>query len=269
MKSKIALAQTNACEKAGSNAQKAEQLIREAAEKECALVVFPEIYLSAFSDGASLKDKRKAAMGLDGEAVCRIRRAATENNIWVIFGMYSPAPGDLKGRNLNRTVIVDGKGNIAGIYDKTHLYDAFSYKESDYNAAGDKLFEPIDTPIGKVGLMVCYELRFPEVARYQTLKGADIIIVPTAWFDGKGKAEQLRILTTARAIENTVYVAMCDMCGDGRVGESVVLDPLGRTLVKAGRGEELLICDIDTEKIKKVREMVPSLAGRRPELYKY
>ena len=109
-------------------------------------------------------------------------------------------------------------GDIVQVYHKTHLYDAFGFKESDNIKPGDKFFEPIDTPFGKIGLFVCYEVRFPEIARYQRKMGADIIIMPTAWVKGDLKSHQFRTLITARAIENTVYLCACDLCGVDSMG---------------------------------------------------
>ena len=265
MKFKIALAQTAACENSEVNIEKAGEMAARAAAEGAGIIVFPEIFLAAFPAGAGLEDKRRAAAQMDSPYVSRMRAYARENGIWVIFGMYMPAEDSDK--NYNLTVVIDSKGEIIKSYKKTHLYDAFSYRESDYNAAGDSLFEPIDTPFGKIGLMVCYEVRFPEVARYAALKGADMIIMPTAWFDGEGKAEQLDILVRCRAIENTVFVAMCDMCGKGRVGESKVVGPLGNVICQAGSTEELVIAEVDMGILPKVRETVPSLSNRRPELY--
>ncbi|MBE6018082.1 MAG: carbon-nitrogen hydrolase family protein [Lachnospiraceae bacterium] len=263
MRYKIALAQTLTNPECGQNLKTAERLTAEAAAKGAELIVFPEVFLASFPENAMLDEKLKAAHETDSPAVDRMRKAAADNGIWMIFGMYEPAS---ERKNFNTTIVADDKGLIRSVYHKTHLYDAFNYLESDFNAAGDKLFEPIDTPFCKLGLMVCYELRFPEIARHQALNGADIIIVPAAWSDGEGKLTQLELLTRSRALENTVFVAMCDM-GRERVGNSMVVDPLGNVIVRAGREEELLIAEIDTKLIEKTRRTVPSLANRRPELY--
>ena len=156
---------------------------------------------------------------------------------------------------------------MVATYRKTHLYDAFGYKESDTNKPGDKFFEPIDTPFGRIGLFVCYEVRFPEVARYQRSKGADIIIMPTAWAEGKLKSQQFHTLIDARAIENTVYMVACDLCGAGSLGESCVVDPMGVNIALAGENEQLLAAVIDTDRIEEVRKKLPAYKDRRPELY--
>ncbi|MEI3180657.1 MAG: nitrilase-related carbon-nitrogen hydrolase [Lachnospiraceae bacterium] len=158
-------------------------------------------------------------------------------------------------------------GRLWSTYRKTHLYDAFGYKESDDNKPGDQFFEPIDTPFGKIGLFVCYEVRFPEVARYQRSKGADIIMMPTAWVPGPLKSPQFRTLITARAIENTVYMVACDQVGANAMGESVVVDPMGVVVASAGEVETLICAEIDTDRVEKVRAKLPAYKDRRPELY--
>lgn len=269
MKYKIALAQTETCSSIDANLKAAEKMITDAASQGAALIVFPEAFLSSFEEDATLDEKLKAARDIDGPEVSRIRGLAAANGIWVIFGMYEPAfdAEKVHYRNYNTTVIVDDSGEVRYVYHKTHLYDAFNYLESDFNAVGDSLFTPMDTPFGKIGLMVCYELRFPEIARFLALGGSDVIILPAAWADGKGKLDQLQILTRSRAIENTVFVALCDM-GASRVGHSMVVDPLGNVITEAGAGQELLLAEIDTDLIQTIRKTVPSLANRREELYR-
>lgn len=268
MKYTIALAQTEVCGSIERNLESASEMITNAAADSASLIVFPEAFLASFPEDASLEEKLKAARRTDSCEVRRMQELAAGNNIWVIFGMYEPAYDSAKNhyKNFNTTVIIDDAGGIRSIYHKTHPYDAFNYRESDYNVMGDRLFTPIDTPFGKLGLMVCYEARFPEIARHQTLGGAEIIIMPTAWANGEGKLEQLQLLTRSRALENTVFAAMCDLCGE-RVGHSMVIDPLGNVLAEAGDDPKLLLTVIDTDLIHTVRKTVPCLANRREELY--
>ncbi len=257
MKYKIALAQTESCSDNQINIERADIAMKRSSEEGAKLIVFPECFIAALS---------KETQKIDGANVKAMQKLAKQYRLWVVFGMYETAD---EKRNYNTTLIVDDQGRIVSVYRKTHLYDAFSYRESDFNKAGEKLFEPIDTPFGKLGLMVCYELRFPEIARYQALKGAELIVVPTAWVKGKGKSEQLRVSTLCRAMENVVFVAMCDMTGDIRVGESVVADPMGAVLGELGNEPDVLIVEIDTEKIAECRKTLPLLENRRPEIYTF
>ena len=163
--------------------------------------------------------------------------------------------------------MLDGAGSIVRTYHKTHLYDAFGYRESDEIKAGEAFFEPVETPFGKIGLFVCYEVRFPEVARDQRAKGAEIIIMPTAWVKGDMKSLHFETLVKARAIENTVFMIACDQYSKIRMGESIAVDPMGVTLASGGEGEKVIPVYIDTDRIAEVRKKLPSFEDRRPELY--
>ena len=113
-----------------------------------------------------------------------------------------------------------------------------------------------------------YEVRFPEVARDQRRKGADILLMPTAWAAGELKSLHFRTLITARALENGVYVLACDQCGSGTIGESVAVDPMGVPVAAAGAEETLLLVRTDTDRVQEVRRRVASFDQRRPELYR-
>jgi predicted amidohydrolase len=140
--------------------------------------------------------------------------------------------------------------------------------ESATVAPGDELFVPIDTPFGRLGLFVCYELRFPEVAREQVAAGAEVLLVPSGWVRGPMKEYHWQSLVTTRAIENTAFVVACDQVSDYYCGRSMVVDPLGVAMVTGGEEEQILLCDIDLDRIRSVRKKLPSYSHRRPTLYK-
>lgn len=170
-------------------------------------------------------------------------------------------------RAYNTTIIMSSSGEIKGVYRKTHLYDAFGAQESKTIKPGDSLFEPIDTPFGRIGVFVCYELRFPEIARHQAMKGADILIVPSGWVRGPLKERHWETLITTRALENTVYLIACGHVNDFYLGRSMVVDPLGLTVAQGTEREGLIPCRIDMNRIKEVRKVLPTHIHRRPELY--
>lgn len=268
MKSKFVLAQLDQKGWPEENLANAEKAVAEAVERyQPDMMIFPECFMSHFPTGTDRAVCLGTAQTLDGPFVTGMRKLAADNGIWIIFGMNEKVEDPEDDRNYNCTVVIDDKGEIVSTYRKTHLYDAFGYKESDDNKPGDKFFEPIDTPFGKIGLFVCYEVRFPEVARYQRSKGADIIIMPTAWVPGPLKSSQFRTLISARAIENTVYMVACDQVGENGMGESVVVDPMGVVVAGAGEVETLICAEIDTDRIEKVRAKLPAYKDRRPELY--
>ena len=250
------------------NLQNAQKAVEEAVEHfHPDIMVFPEMFMSHFPKETEIKSCLSTAQSLSGPFVTGMRNLAAKYHIWIVFGMNEAVEDANDDRNYNTTVMLNEKGEIVGTYRKTHLYDAFGFKESDINKPGDSLFEPIDTPFGKIGLFVCYEVRFPEVARYLTAKGADILIMPTAWMRGDLKSHHFRTLTTARAIENTVYVLACDSVGKDNLGESLVVDPMGVVVASGGECPELIPCVVDLERVKAVRKKLPSYKDRRPELY--
>lgn len=268
MKSRFVLAQMEQKGLPEENLESARKAVAEAMERyQPDLMLFPECFMSHFPLGTDRAVCLGTAQSLSGPFVTGMRSLAKENGIWIVFGMNEKVGDPEDDRNYNCTVVVDSRGEIVGTYRKTHLYDAFGYKESDDNKPGDQFFEPIDTPFGKIGLFVCYEVRFPEVARYQRAKGADIILMPTAWVPGPLKSPQFRTLITARAIENTVYMVACDQVGVNSMGESVVVDPMGVVVASAGEVPALICAEIDTDRVEEVRKKLPAYKDRRPELY--
>ena len=268
MESTFVLAQMASDGQPEVNLEKAKKAIAKAAELyHPDVMVFPEMFMSFFPVGTDHEITLGTSQTLDGPVVTGMREQAKQYGMWLIFGMNETVEDPADHRNSHPTVVINAEGEIVSTYRKTHLYDAFGYKESDTMKPGDHFFEPIDTPFGKIGLFVCYEVRFPEVARYQRSKGADIIIMPTAWAAGKMKSLHFRTLITARAIENTVYMLACDQCGADSIGESVAVDPMGVPIASAGEGETLMVARVDMDRVQEVRAKLPAYKDRRPELY--
>lgn len=266
MKSKFAMIQMESVADPSENLKKAEAFVKEAMELcDPDFIVFPETFMSEAT--GDIRARNAWAESLDGPFVTGMRKLAKENGVWMVFGMKEKAEDPQEYRVYNAVVMLNDRGETVQVYHKTHLYDAFGYKESDEFKAGDAFFEPVDTPFGKIGLFVCYEVRFPEVARYQRSKGADIIIMPTAWVKGDLKSLHFNTLITARAIENTVYMIACDQYSSTRMGESIAVDPMGVTLASAGEGEKVIPVYVDTDRIDEVRKKLPAYKDRRPYLY--
>jgi predicted amidohydrolase len=152
---------------------------------------------------------------------------------------------------------------LAAAYRKIHLYDSFGYRESDRLSPGEIHPTVVDVAGVGVGLMTCYDLRFPEMGRALVDAGADVFAVPAAWVRGADKLEHWRTLVAARAIENTVAVAAAAQSGERYVGHSLVVDAAGRIVEEAGDGDDLLLADLDAEAIAQVRRINPSLLNRR------
>ncbi len=235
-----------------------------AAERGARLLVFPEDLMS--SARLTPSELRSIAQPLDGTFVTGIREAARQYGLWVVFTCYE-VNGDAAPHNT--AVVVDDAGEVRATYRKCHLYDAHGVRESERNTAGDQLFAPVDTPFGRLGLAICYDLRFPEVARAAAVAGCDLLAFPSAWHDGPEKLAHWRTLLRARAIENELFVVGVCKAGERYAGHSLVADPLGRVLAEAsGKGEELLTCEVDRAAVASARDAMPVLAHRRPELYR-
>lgn len=269
MESTFVMVQMESVEDPMKNLKKAAEWTEKAVKKfHPDFLVFPETVMAEFQKDTSREERRAAAQPLDGSFVRGMQELSRTFGVWMVFGMQETVedPGD--ARSYNTTVMLNDRGSIVQVYRKTHMYDAFGYEESAELKPGDRFFEPVSTPFGTIGLFVCYEVRFPEVARHQRAKGAEIILMPTAWVKGDMKSLHFRTLVTARAIENTVFLLACDQYSRIRMGESLAVDPMGVTLASAGEGEQLIPVYIDTDRIASIRRKLPSYEDRRPELYR-
>jgi deaminated glutathione amidase len=272
MVSQIVMAQLGSTDNKEVNLQKAEKAFKDSVDLYGAgMVVFPEAFMSYFEVGISNEVKLKDGEPVDGPFVSSMCVLAKKYGLWTVFGMremiLDDEDEDKNKRSYNTTVVINSEGTVVSAYRKTHLYDAFGAKESERIKPGDALFEPIETPFGKIGLFVCYELRFPEVARYQAIHGADILIVPSGWVKGPLKETHWRSLVTARAIENTVYVIACDHVNSYYMGQSLFVDPMGVVLAQGTEEECLIPCRIDLNRVHEVRQKLPSHLHRLPHLY--
>lgn len=235
---------------------------RQAKEAGATLVVFPEAMQVSFGH-----DLAKYAQALDGPWATLIRQQAREIGITIAAGMFTPGEG---GRVRN-TLLVAGDG-VDTHYDKIHLYDAFGYAESDSVTPGQSpvQFKHRGTIIG---LATCYDLRFPRLFTRHAQAGAAICIVSASWGQGEGKAEQWTTLAQARALDSTTFVVAVDQADPqsiGRtvtgtaplgVGHSLAVDPLGRVIAQAGAEPELLVVDLDLDRVEVARKQLPVLAN--------
>lgn len=239
-------------------------LMCDAAEQGVDLLVLPETVLAR--DNADPDWGVCCAQPLDGAFVNRLLSASLTITLTTILTLHIPAGGD----KVFNTLIAIREGKIIARYNKLHLYDAFSMQESRRVCAGKQLPPLIEVGGMKVGLMTCYDLRFPELARRLVLEGASLLVLPSAWVKGTHKKMHWDVLVTARALENTCYMVAVGECGPRNIGHSMIVDPLGITIVKAGESPALLVADIDPQHIADTRAVLPVLVNRRfslPELY--
>jgi predicted amidohydrolase len=225
------------------------------------LVVLPEA--SMYDFGSPDDDLRPAAEPLDGPFVTMLAAEARRLDATIVAGMFERAGEDETELPYNTLVVVGPDGTLRRTYRKIHLYDSFGYRESDRMLAGD--VEPVVVEIAgrPVGLMTCYDLRFPELARELVDAGAEVLVVPAAWVAGERKLDHWRTLLAARAIENTVHVVAAAQGGDRYTGHSLVVDPWGSIVVEAESTPALLRATVEANDIEAARDENPSLANRR------
>ena len=230
-----------------------------AAGRGATLVVFPE-YSSFFEPqlgAASLA----AAEAVDGSFVSSLKEIASTLGIHLVAGMLET----MDATHVSNTLVaVSPAGVVVATYRKLHLYDAFGQRESDIVRAGD-IAPPQTFPWEgfTVGMQTCYDIRFPEVSRQLVDVGADLLLVPAEWVRGPLKEHHWRTLVTARALENTVYVAAADHAPPIGAGNSMVIDPMGVELVTIGDEAGIAVAEVTQERVAAVRRVNPALALRR------
>lgn len=222
------------------------------------LVVLPEVIMRDFGSPGS--DVSVFAEELDGPFVQRLTGLAAEHDVTLVAGMFERSEDP--ARPYNTLAVVDGRG-LRASYRKIHLYDSFGYKESDRLLPGDPEPAVVDVAGIRVGLMTCYDLRFPELARALVDEGAELLVVPAAWVAGPGKADHWRTLLRARAIENTVYVAAAAQPPPRYTGLSMLVSPRGEARVIAEQGPPWVVGAVDRDVLDEVRADNPSLVNRR------
>jgi predicted amidohydrolase len=231
-----------------------------AAERGASLVVAPE-YSSYFSIPLGA-DWVAAAQTLDGTFVAGLARVARGAGIHIVAGMLEKVEGS--ARIHNTLVVLDPAGELVASYRKQHLYDAFGAQESDWIVPGEITApETFEWAGFTVGLQTCYDLRFPETTRRLVDAGATLVLVPSEWVAGPGKVHHWRTLITARAIENTVYVAAADHAPPVGAGNSMVVDPAGLEILTIESAVDVATVDLDPELVERTRVTNPSLANRR------
>lgn len=252
----------------GDVLKQVERYAAQSADAGAQLLVFPENLM--LPQGVEPADIAAAAEPLDGPFATGIARIAAAHSLWIVFTMAEsfPAPGTLDGSAppYNTAVVMDDAGTMRRVYHKCHLYDAHGVYESDRYTPGDALCEPTSAPFATLALGICYDLRFPETLRAQ-LPVFDLALFPACWHDGPHKAEHWETLLRARAVENECYVAGICRCGEGLVEQSLVVDPLGQVVARAPEGDALLVANVKSDDVERVRAAMPVLAHRRPELY--
>ncbi|WP_426712002.1 deaminated glutathione amidase [Cronobacter muytjensii] len=239
-------------------------LMADAARQDAALLVLPEALLARSDNDPDLSVK--SAQALNGEYVSRLREESARNGLTTLLTLHIPTH---EGRAANTLIALRG-GEIIAQYQKLHLYDAFAMQESRLVDAGDAIPPLIEVAGMNVGLMTCYDLRFPEMALSLALAGAELLALPAAWVRGPLKEHHWATLLAARALDTTCYVVASGECGNRNIGQSRIVDPLGVTLTAAAEGPDLIFAEVSAQRVAQVRAQLPVLKNRRfaaPQLF--
>ncbi|MEV0951372.1 carbon-nitrogen hydrolase family protein [Promicromonospora sp. NPDC050249] len=256
---RVTVAQVAVSDDHGANRQTVLDAFKVAARARSNLLVLPE-YASAYDPRGVGPDH---AEQLDGPFVTLLRARARKHGVAVIAGVTLPGSDGV--RAVNALVVVDDAGEIAGVYRKVHLYDAFGYQESDLLEPGPADAEPVTLRLGGLtfGVLTCYDLRFPESARRLVDAGADVLVYPAAWVAGPLKADHWRTLLQARAIENTAVTIGVGMTGKGVTGRTLLVGPDGVVGLEMGEEQAYRTVDLDPAPLAAIRRTNPSLVNRR------
>lgn len=236
----IALAQFASGEDKQANLRAIRNYAQNASQNGASMLFLPE-YSMFYAKMNRRSRNAHAAEPLSGPFVTALSQIAQEYGLWLAAGLYEQTDG----LPYNTVVVLDKDGVLRGVHRKTRLYDAFGYRESDECRAGDAPFVPIDTPVGRLGIITCFELRFPALAAAQRAASADVLFVPAGWAAGANKVLHWRTLLCARAIENGMTVLGADQYAPNRfIGHSAAFAPDGTTLGALEEGYGLLTIHI-------------------------
>jgi predicted amidohydrolase len=268
---RAAAVQLNSTDNYDRNLEVAERLVRSAVADGAELVVLPEKWTVLGSPEAI----RSFAQPLDGPALSAAAGWARELGIFLVAGSVPEVVPDQE-KLANTSVMFGPDGERRATYRKIHMFDVevgdVSYRESEIEQAGDRI-ELGDADGTKIGLTICYDLRFPELYRILALRGARVITVPSAFTERTGR-DHWEVLIRARAIENQIFLVAAGQIGSApphyrSYGRSMIVDPWGVVLAQAPDTECFVSADLDFANQDETRESLPSLRHRRPEAYRW
>jgi predicted amidohydrolase len=262
---KVAVVQFKALTNKENNLKKIISYMTKAASKHATLCAFPEFMMFYTKSSQTPKELSNLSETINGNFISTIAKTAKENHIQVVGSFYEKS--NKKNRVYDTSFVINTSGKVISTYRKIHLYDALGFKESDKMMPGSKIAKPVTTSIGKIGMMICYDLRFPEMSRALAIAGSEILIAPSAWVKGPMKEEHWITINKTRAIENGCYVIAPDQVGNIYCGRSLVVDPYGKILLDMKKKQGVSFVDIDLKKVKQIRKILPLLKNRRADVY--
>ncbi|XP_031558417.1 deaminated glutathione amidase-like [Actinia tenebrosa] len=269
----IAVCQMTSKNDVHANFRTCKDLIERAKARRAKMVFLPEAYDYL---GETKQESLAMAQSIKGPRMKEMCQLAKENDIWLSLGGFHNKSTDDENRISNTHVIVDNNGEIVSTYDKAHLFDVDikdgpKLKESANCIPGNEIVPPVTTPVGKVGMAICYDLRFPEMALSLAKQGADILTFPSAFTFTTGTAHW-EVLLRSRAIETQCYVVAAAQIGQTTskrkcYGHAMVVDPWGTVIAQCHEETGLCVAEIHHQYIKQVREQMPVWSHRRTDLY--
>ncbi|PJM77300.1 nitrilase-related carbon-nitrogen hydrolase [Bifidobacterium felsineum] len=258
----VAIAQFTVAREPERNLAVIDEFVRDAATQGARLLVLPEGLIARDGDDDAFAAAH--AQPIDGAFVAGLKAISTKRNITLMGTVHIASLEGVADSRVSNVFLVIRGGEIVATYRKLHLYDAFSAKETAVVQPGTKMPPIVDIDGWKVGVMTCYDVRFPETARSLAVRGADAIVVAAAWVRGSLKEYHWKLMTAARAVENTCYVLACSEVSHRNIGCSRIISPLGEVLAEAGSNSpELITANFDRNALESARQTLPVLHNRR------
>jgi len=261
---RIALVQMSMEESPEPNLGKALAYVREAAGKGAELVCFPELQFSPFFPQSPGGDASRYAMGIDHPAMRSLQQACRELDLVAVPNLYL----EEGGKRYDASPVIDSDGTILGASKMVHIVQMPLFYEQDYYTPSDSGFQVYRTSRGRVGVVICFDRHYPESTRSCALKGAQLIVIPTANVKGE-PLELFEWELRVAAVQSGVFIALCNRVGLEHgmdfCGRSLVVDPNGELVARADEGQQVLYAEVDLDLIGHSREARPYLKLRRPE----
>ncbi|XP_023211076.1 nitrilase and fragile histidine triad fusion protein NitFhit-like [Centruroides sculpturatus] len=270
----IAVCQLTCKSNKEENFEICKSLIEKAKKRGAEMVFLPECFDLV---GESKDQSIKLSEPLNGPIITKYKELAKNNSIWLsLGGFHETGPQTDQKRVQNAHVILDSSGNIVEVYRKIHMFDVdlpgrMRLCESDYTVPGSRIVKPVSSPVGKIGMGICYDLRFPEFSLALAKSGAEILTYPSAFTQTTGMAHWEPLLR-ARAIESQCYVIAAAQTGrhnPKRVsyGHAMVIDPWGCCIACCKEGTDVITAEIDLGYLRNIRQEMPVWMHRRPDIY--
>ena len=265
---KLAICQIKVFDDKKSNINHALEMITTSAKNGADIIILPEMFNCPYDNS---KFAEYAEIQEESYTLQSISKSATDNNVYIIAGSIPELEND---KIYNSSFIFNNSGEIIGKYRKIHLFDIetpeIRFFESDTLNSGNQI-GIFDLGFMKIGIAICYDMRFPELLRIMALKGVQLIVIPGAFNMITGPAHW-EILIRSRAVDNQLFVAAASPARNDELsyvayGNSMIVDPWGEIIARAGQNEEIVYADINLDKLKNVRKELPLLKNRRPDIY--